>query len=84
MKPTGYATITDPDGMRECDTHTCAHCQRIVHVAAGKNFEDIADFCRSCMQVICARCAERRECTPFLKMLERWEARQAVRRSYDG
>lgn len=78
----GYATLTGPDGLRECDTHTCAHCQRIVHVAAGRKFEDIADFCRSCMKVICAQCANKRKCTPFLKTLERWEARECARRSY--
>jgi hypothetical protein len=80
----GYATITGPDGMRECDTHTCAHCQRVVHVPVNKKIEEVGDFCRGCMRVICARCAGRSVCTPFLKKIERAETRAANRRMSFG
>lgn len=78
----GYACLTDPDvGVRETDTHTCAHCNAIVHTPVNKKIEEVGDFCRSCMKVICLRCAGK-GCIPFLKKLERWEARHIARRSY--
>jgi len=78
----GYATVIGPDGTRECDTFTCAHCNRICHVPANLKIEQRGDFCRSCMRLICLQCAAKRVCTPFLKKLERFEAREMARRSY--
>ena len=78
----GYATITGPDGIAETDTYTCNHCQHVVHVPVNKKIEEVGDFCRQCMKVICARCADKRVCIPFLKKLERYEARYHARRSY--
>jgi hypothetical protein len=82
FKPQGYATITDPEtGTRECDTFTCAHCNRVVHLPANKKIEDVGDFCRSCMKMICDKCAGK-GCTPFLKQIEMDEARYHALRSY--
>jgi hypothetical protein len=41
----------------------------------------VGDFCRSCMKMICAACAGK-GCTPFLKKLDRYEARYNALRSY--
>jgi len=69
MKAQGYATIT-LDGVitKERDTHTCAHCNCVIHVPP-KKFESVADFCRNCMKVICLK-PQCHTCTPFLKKLE--------------
>lgn len=72
--PQGYATITYPEGtVKECDTFSCSHCNRIVHMPVTKKIEQVGDFCRSCMKMICAECAEKRICSPFLKKLEIWD-----------
>lgn len=68
--PTGYATISGPEGIQEIDTFTCFHCNSIVHVKG-----DPGGFCRHCMKLICPKCVGQ-GCTPFLKKLERWENRQ--------
>ena len=79
-KPQGYACITDPDGVREADTFTCAHCQRITHVKAGAKPEDLGGLCKQCMGLICSRCVGN-GCAPFLKSIEKAEARDAMFRA---
>lgn len=82
MRAQGYACLTDPElGVRETDTHTCAHCQRLVHTPPNKKIEEVGDICRQCMAVICLNCAGK-GCTPFLKQLDAMEARARARRSY--
>ncbi len=82
MRAQGYACLVDPEtGIRECDTHTCNHCQQLVHVRPNKRIEEVGDICRGCMKVICLNCAGR-GCTPFLKQLDIMEARARARRSY--
>lgn len=82
MRAQGYACIIDPDaGVRETDTHTCNHCQRLVHTPVNKKIEEVGDFCRGCMKVICLNCVGK-GCAPFLKKLEQMEARYHARRSY--
>ena len=78
----GYATLSDPDaGVKECDTFTCEHCNAIIHKPTSKKIEEVGDFCRQCMKMICLRCAGK-GCTPFLKQLEHAEKRQIALRSY--
>ena len=79
-KPQGYAVITSPDGVREADTFTCAHCQHVTHVKAGAKPEDLGGLCKSCMGLICSRCVGK-SCDPFLKKIEREEARYHSLRS---
>lgn len=82
MRAQGYACITDPvDGIKECDTHTCAHCQKLVFTPPNKKIEEVGDFCRGCMKVICLNCVGK-GCTPFLKKIELEEARYHALRSY--
>ena len=95
--PQGWAALIDnADGkasqngkiLRETDTYTCAHarsgfaCQRVIHVPTGTKLEEVADFCRQCQRVICARCAELRVCTPFLAAVEAAEERDYRMRQY--
>lgn len=97
--PQGYACLIDnSDGkvnpgnkvVREVDTYTCGHargtiaCQRVIHVPTGTKLEDVADFCRHCLHVICARCADENGgvCTPFMKAVEEAEEKNYRRRQY--
>ena len=73
-KPQGYACVTSPEGVREADTFTCAHCQRITHVKAGAKPEDLGGLCKQCMGLICPRCVGR-ACRPFERWLEIVEAK---------
>lgn len=82
----GFACITDPDeGIRECDTVTCFHCQYVVHVKPKMDPADMGGLCKLCMKLICPRCVGK-ECSPFLKRVELeeriFESRMAARRSY--
>lgn len=80
-KPGGYATWTGEDGVREMDTFTCAHCQRIVHVKPKCRIDELGGFCRACMKAVCPSCADK-GCVPFEKKLEAAEAAYHARRSY--
>ncbi len=82
LKPQGYAVISSPDGMTELDTMTCGHCNRILHLKARQNPENIGGLCKQCMKPICPSCVDRGHCDPFEKKLERWEERDRVLRSY--
>jgi hypothetical protein len=76
LAPQGYASITEPGkAIREADTMSCAHCNRIVHVPVNRKIEEVGDFCRSCMKVICLRCADLRVCTPLMRRIEQAEER---------
>lgn len=83
LKPQGYACISDPEeGVRECDTMTCAHCNRVTHIKPTMRPEDMGGFCRMCMKPICVKCTDEGSCTPFEKRLEEIEERDRIRRSY--
>lgn len=84
-KPQGYAVLSDPGSDRaigECDTFTCGHCQRIVHVPARASPESLGGLCKRCMQLICPKCTGTGICDPFEEKLKRVEAQSAARRSY--
>ena len=75
----GYAQVVDPDGpTRECDTFTCAHCNRITHVKVRQRPEDIGGLCKVCIGLICPACVGE-ACVPFLKRLDAMEARARFR-----
>jgi hypothetical protein len=77
--PGGYARIVEPDRpTRELDTFTCAHCNRVTHVAPRARPEDIGGLCKQCMGLICPACVGG-ACVPFLKRLEQMEARARLR-----
>lgn len=97
-KPQGYATIfTDGPskanldglqckelsaGQNEFDTMSCAHCGRIIHVAARQRPEDIGGLCFQCFKPVCPTCVERGHCDPLERKLERMEKRDIALRSY--
>lgn len=96
LRSQGYAIIVDPDApVREFDTITCAHCQRIVFLKPGparQGFDagdpknpcpdhDPGGFCRQCMQPTCGPCADAGVCTPFEKKLLQMERRDQLLRS---
>lgn len=79
----GYALIIDPiEGTKECDTFTCAHCQRVVHVNPKAHPDEFGSMCRNCMAMVCRECASK-PCSPFLKEIEKAEAKAAALRSYE-
>jgi hypothetical protein len=86
LKPGGYAAIRDPEcGLREADTFTCKHCQRIVHVKAGADPTALGGYCRCCDGLICAACVGQ-PCTPWerqMEAIERGLARQRFRARLD-
>lgn len=81
LRPQGYATITSPNGLAECDTFTCAHCNAIKHVKPKERPEDIGGFCAVCGKLICANCVGK-GCDPLEEKLKRMEASYHARRSY--
>lgn len=73
---TGYATLTTPLGsVREADTFTCAHCNRVKHVKAGCDPAELGGHCKVCDRLICERCVATGKCEPFEEKLKRAEAR---------
>lgn len=95
-KPGGYVTIVSPeptalhlDGVRqeipagtfESDTFSCAHCNRITHVAPRMDAADMGGLCKVCMGLVCKYCIGK-GCDPLEKKLERAEARDRALRSY--
>ena len=84
--PQGTAIITDPDAAvmtTECDTITCCHCQRVVHVKPGVAAADAGGFCRLCFKPTCGPCADLGSCTPFEAKLERMEGRRVFLRGVE-
>jgi hypothetical protein len=82
LKPQGYATIVSDRGVTECDTFTCNHCQRIVHVKPKARPEDLGGHCRQCDKLICSNCVSQGFCAPWEKQMQQMEEREAARRSY--
>lgn len=78
-------TATDAQGrtiQAECDTFSCAHCNRVVFVNANEKAADIGGFCRCCAGLICGPCVDEGTCTPLEKRLAEQEARYHALRSY--
>ena len=94
-KPQGQAVLVGPSTVGDtpvgpkplqsesaCDTFTCGHCQRVVHVMARSDPADSGGLCKCCMRLICPPCVEKGTCTPWEKAMEAAEARQDALRSY--
>lgn len=71
----GYMQYTDPDPGRskEGDTFTCQHCNRVTYVPPFADPADIGGLCKSCMGLICPRCASIDRCDPLEAKIERME-----------
>lgn len=82
-KAGGYAIICDPCApIKEMDTFTCHHCDRIVHVEAKANVDDLGGMCRICMKLVCPRCVDAGTCTPLEKRLTEQENKYHTLKSY--
>lgn len=75
----GYLVVTDPSGAVERDTLTCCHCNA-VFVVDPPPAPMVGGFCRMCMKATCTSCASK-GCTPFLKKVEKLEAKDRLRRA---
>ncbi len=82
-KRPGYSTLFGPglDGLtdpglaslqkfKECDTFTCNHCQKIVHVPPMINGTEVGGFCMKCDSLVCNQCKAKQTCTPVEKQIE--------------
>lgn len=70
LRPHGYAVIIGPDVIREIDTFTCFHCNRVTHL---KPKEPPYATCKRCMNFICASCYAIGGCRPLEQWLEEQE-----------
>jgi len=78
----GYAVAFYPDGkVKESDSFTCSHCNRVKFVKHKERAEDLGGLCKVCMGLICDACVGH-ACVPFEKKLEEQEAKYHARRSY--
>jgi hypothetical protein len=75
LRPGGYGVETSPDGkVKEQDSFTCKHCNRVVFVNARQHPEDAGGFCSLCSGLICPHCVGK-GCDTFEAKLERLERR---------
>ncbi len=82
FRPGGYAFSFEPDGIRqECDTFTCAHCNKVVLVKPKCSPDELGGVCRLCMKMVCPTCVDL-GCRPFEKKLEMAEKKYRALRSY--
>ena len=80
----GYSILVDPDaGTTEWDRTTCGHCNAVIRVPGGKTLADVAGWCWFEQRAICLPCkaaaVKAKGCVPFLKKIERQEARERFR-----
>jgi hypothetical protein len=82
---TGYATWTSPDApTKELDTATCVHCNNVFFINPRESASDAGGWCLNCNKPICKACAGNPECVPFLRKIERMEARDRLHRQICG
>lgn len=58
---------------------TCAHCQGITELPSLRRKDEFIDICRSCMKLICQRCAGK-PCLPAEMECERIEREARIKR----
>lgn len=80
LRAGGYAALTDRETgqVKEADTFTCHHCQRIVIVKPGCDPVELGGHCKLCDELICPRCYGLGKCTPWEKQMELMEARERL------
>ena len=83
----GYLVETDRVSgkvVRECDTFTCGHCNRVVPVPPRAAPAQLGGTCGNCQALICPRCAQDGRCTPFEERIARYEQQQRFRAQLGG
>lgn len=74
MRSIGLSGLSASEGKTlEAATLTCSHCNAIVVKNPGRTRE--RGFCPKCNEYICDPCVAKRDCTPFLKILDEAEQR---------
>jgi hypothetical protein len=81
-KPSGYMTITKPDGkVKERDTVQCCHCMYTWMIEPGSGRE--RGWCGTCGKITCGK-KECGVCVPFMKAIEEAEERDRMLRNILG
>lgn len=76
----GQNTIVDGWGTaRREDTFTCRHCQHVEPVPPGSDPYEVGGYCSGCDALICKRCAAKRTCRHFERLLAAREASNSFR-----
>ncbi|MEE9366731.1 MAG: hypothetical protein V3W44_08600 [Dehalococcoidales bacterium] len=78
----GLSTTVGEFGIEERPTFTCGHCQRLITILAGEDPSDVGMRCKVCMEIICIPCANKIECVPWEKEMERREKKARAIASY--
>lgn len=85
-QPRGYAVLTSPEGVKEWDTLTCGHCQRVVDIKPLTPLSEVGGHCRACDHFICFNCEKKRqagtECVTVERFCDIVEAQERSRRQY--
>lgn len=76
-----YGIAISPEGVKEWDTLTCCHCQRIIHIVPKEPIP--GGFCVKCNKNTCEACHQVGTCRPFEKWLDEVE-KKASRESRLG
>jgi hypothetical protein len=79
----GYLVEQGPGILRETDTSTCGHCQRVMMVRPstdGRIIVRVLPPCPGCGKFICDVCVKQGFCDPWEKQMERMEARDRMLR----
>lgn len=79
----GYLQITEDGRVREHDSFSCRHCNRVTFVKVRQKPEDIGGLCKICMGLICPACVGE-PCVTLEARLQAQEASYHARRSYEG
>ncbi len=72
-RPGGFLICYSPDGVKQADTFTCGHCQRITVVTGKSSAYELGGQCRACMRLICSHCCNLLGCDVIEKKIERME-----------
>ena len=82
--PQGYGVWTSPEGVKETDTLTCNHCNRIYDIPPFASPDQVGGFCGACFRPICPQCdqalQQTRICSPFEKHMDKLEQRDRLLR----
>ena len=81
IKPGSVVEIRDAVGnLTEMHASKCVHCEQFTYFPSMKKMHETGiDVCRSCMRLVCKDCAGK-PCRPWLKEVERQEARSRMLR----